>query len=512
MKHIIRLSFILLVSCTAFGMLRAQNGYLNAYDLGLPKLIFTNMVVHNDTIVVNGIIGRGDTFTVQNFILMRMDTTGTVIDYSIFQDSMLRDYGMPSFGSRLGLLRCRDNSGYISMIYTSTEGFALVKIGNAGDMQWKKVYHIRPAVYQNYTDIVETGSGYLIPGKIKLDNFRNIYTVIVKTDFSGNTIWEQQYGEESGLNNHNSAILIIDENEVVISGSASIPDAPVEQRRFEIFLLAIDSTGRLKWQWKSEPTLDETARGLCRDDDGNWAYMTIHVEYAANGSFTGLPKFVKRDSDFNLLVETELDDADAFLNFALDMLPLSDGGYLAVGINAEIDPSIQSHGYAWMVKLDKNGEVVWERKDLTFPDIGQSSIQYLSTAAELPGGSIVAAGHYRSGGSHYAGILIKVDKDGCIDTLCTTTSLMDQIARKEIPVRVYPNPATDHMIMELHDGIQDATAMLYDMSGRMVYQSAVQSGVNVIRRDRNRIHAGMYVWQVLDREGRQRASGKVIFK
>src|SRR5690606_40696288 len=113
----------------------------------------------------------------------------------------------------------------------------------------------------------------------------------MKVDLHGNKIWERKYGVGNDMGDYFSDILQIDDHEFVISGSISPGNIPVDEREFIIKIFAIDSIGMVKWSWESEPALDETARGLCRDDNGNWAYTTIHVVYETDGSFKGQPKF-----------------------------------------------------------------------------------------------------------------------------------------------------------------------------------------------------------------------------
>ena len=78
---------------------------------------------------------------------------------------------------------------------------------------------------------------------------------------------------------------------------------------------------------------------------------------------------------------------------------LENGDFLGLGKNNEKVPNpvlAEDHGYAWMVRMEYDGDTLWERKDLVFPDSIFATGQYLHSAVELSSGSIIAAGYYDS--------------------------------------------------------------------------------------------------------------------
>jgi hypothetical protein len=484
----------------------AQSGYLKSYALDFDKVYFTGMVIEADTMLISALTLRSDTFNTQNLLIVKVDTNGVVLDYFIHKDSLGADYAITFGGKSHAMLKCSNGSGYIVTGFAAQRGlWNVIKFAPNGQIQWIKEYPDVQALTEHFIKIIEVDGGYLIGGnKQALNGKSDIFAM--KIDLSGNKVWERKYGVGNNLGDYFSDMLKLDNNQIVISGSASPGNVPVEERMFISKIFAIDSLGGFRWSWEGEPSLDQTVRGLHRDDDGNWAYTSIYVAYESNGTFKGQPKFVKRDSTFNLLKEKELDDADAFFNYFLTMIPLSDGGYLGTGVNYQNDDPPLS--YAWMCRMDENGEVLWERKDRTFTDSSFSSIQFLHSACELPRGNLIATGYMNT--PYDLGILIKVTKDGCIDTLCTTTSILDQIARLQAPINVYPNPASEYLIFEMNERSDPARAEIFDMTGRRVQWSFVKSGINVVMLDHQLNISGLYAWRVVSEHGTFLQSGKVM--
>ncbi|MDZ4748296.1 MAG: T9SS type A sorting domain-containing protein [Saprospiraceae bacterium] len=80
--------------------------------------------------------------------------------------------------------------------------------------------------------------------------------------------------------------------------------------------------------------------------------------------------------------------------------------------------------------------------------------------------------------------------DGCSDTLCTTTSINEQINQADQPVVMYPNPASDVLHVVVRETIGDCLFQLYDTNGRMVSQRSLVIGSQDITID---LPAGVYI-------------------
>ena len=208
-------------------------------------------------------------------------------------------------------------------------------------------------------------------------------------------------------------------------------------------------------------------------------YATKRMEYQTSpGDWYEQGKFVIRYSDFNILAEQTYDEVDGPTNSFLNMVPLSDGDWLGVGVNLELG----EHNYGWMSRISNGkdglsdlGDTLWARNDVAFPDSQFISLQSLHSTVELPSGSIIAAGYfdaYYSGHTDH-GILIKVNQHGCIDTTDCIPNNLPNISStntisKNTAIKIYPNPAHHSLHYESEQvPIWDKVELL-DITGRVV--------------------------------------------
>jgi hypothetical protein len=171
-----------------------------------------------------------------------------------------------------------------------------------------------------------------------------------------------------------------------------------------------------------------------------------------------------------------------------------------------IDSSIVVAGYTILdnqlkgviVKYDMDGNEVWSVHPYGIAahhEVGN----YIAGLDIAPSGSIYAAGYIEdarawSSTTKY-GWLIKVTADGCIDTLCTTTSIEEQIAARQGWQVVFPNPVRDEIRIRLPD--EDPLPMtmaVFDMQGRIVDRIQVTERQQSFKVD---WQPGMYGYQLL---------------
>jgi hypothetical protein len=271
----------------------------------------------------------------------------------------------------------------------------------------------------------------------------------MKTDFEGNKIWEKKF-TTPGRQTLFGQALILNDNEYVIGATTTVVQGvPLPQTTNTSKIFAIDSLGNVKWQWESQPSLEEAGVGrLFKTLEGYWAYMSGRGWYnAAYNEISRQPKFIIRDENFILIKEDTFGVADNPVNGLYNTIQLNDGGWLAVGVkpvNYPIPPvPMWFNSFSgWMVRLDSQGDQLWSRVDTAFWSVETGSTNYLYDAVELPSGSIIACGYSRTyePAPKDWGWLIKVSKDGCIDTLnCTPlNTTYSSLLKNEI--NIYPNP------------------------------------------------------------------------
>ena len=493
---------------------KAQEGFISHYDFGHPGMVFTNLILTQDTLVVSGIAIQ-DTFPYKQVMtLTKLDTNGNILAHFQYQDSLGGNYSLGE--TPRGLLRCLDGSGYLLLghVFERSTGIAM-KVDNDGNQVWLREYTDSNSSQDFFRKIVEINDGYLISGmKQALDNKLDLF--VKKVDYNGAEIWERSYGKGNARDDIFDSMLIRDANEYVIGSSNQPYMVPWQQFESRIKIFAIDSVGNIKWSWLGEPYLDEVwLDGLNINVEGNWIYATVRAEFEMDGFMKRQPRVVVRDGNFNIVNAVDLDDMDANGNFILNMLPLENGDFLGLGKNNEKVPNpvlAEDHGYAWMVRMEYDGDTLWERKDLVFPDSIFATGQYLHSAVELSSGSIIAAGYYDSSADPKNwGILIKVDKDGCIDTLlCSGITPVEEV-HPAVEVRVWPNPASSHVDFYFQNatGGQHRQLLITDLAGRPVQHFALPEGETSLRWNAAEVPPGVYFYRYME-NGVLLKAGKIV--
>ena len=486
---------VLFPLCILHMNMQAQPGFNQSYDLGELAASFCSIERTNDTIIVyggakeSGASGFGMLFA-------RLDTFGNVIDYKIYNDSLGDEFTLVYPNS---FMKRPNNSGYagVGQVFYRVNGY-LSLFDNQGNVVKYVEYKDSVSLTDFYKQVKELEDGFLIAGEKQNPVTYKTEIFVLKTDLQGNIIWEKKY---PALNRaaYFSQIQIINSNEYLISSTTIKTYFSLSQQRNTSKIFAIDSLGNIKWQWESQPSLEEMGAGqIYKTVDNNWLYMSARGWY--NSTYNEIsvqPKVVIRDENFNLIKQDTFDIANSPVTFFSNSIQLSDGGWLAVGskpVNYATPPIFSEFNAVagWMVKIDDQANKVWSRIDTAFWSTQSGSTNYLYDAVELPGGSIIACGYsrtYEPAGKDW-GWLVKISPDGCVDTLSCATLQAPVHLLPEALVSIYPNPATSWLHIESQDGILWDKIELLDMSGRVLQTLYT---VAEHRLDVSGLAAGLYV-------------------
>lgn len=466
-----RFYFLILLLSPLFAT--AQEGFINHYTFDRPGVIISDMLLDNDTLILCGLIFPEEPPFIQGIFIAKLDTLGNVLSVKSHFDSLGRHYVLGTFPS--GLVKAPDQSGYILLggVFQSATGMVM-KIDNEGEKIWVKEYFDSLSRVDFYKKIIEVPGGYLIGGnKQRLDYSGDIF--IKKINHQGEDVWEEWFGTTNNKVDGFGDVFRLNDNEFIIGGSI-IPNqnVPWQQTTSKVQIFAIDSLGNEEWRWEGEPSLEEIGlRGLHLNADSNWIYATIRGEFESDGFLKQQPRVIVRNSDFELVRGLDMNGFGGNVeSFFYDLVPLSDGGYLGLGsVPVPVDSPIiaRLHLRAWMSRMDLDGDTLWERKDLLFPDTLFGTRQILHSAVELSSGSIIAAGYYSANAQQW-GMLIKVDRNGCMETInCSPiTSVISSSATHAKEIRAYPNPTSSLVQFDTPDIDIWEKIEAVDFSGRVM--------------------------------------------
>lgn len=433
---------ITLIYCLALLRANAQQGYSKVYDFDRPGVSFFNIKAQNDTLLVFGPVYHESIPNLQGLFFAQLDTLGNILTYHTYFDSLGGDL---TARPHCTIQKLKDGYVIPASSFTRSTG-VLCFVNKEGEFTKIVEYPDSTTIVDFYQSIIETSSGLLVfARKQRLDYRSDIF--VMKTDKQGNKLWEKYY-DSPGRQWLLGTVYKENDNQYLIGAGTTKPqNTPFNQLDYQTVFFRIDSSGNTLWQWESPLGLSEIGPGsLQKNNEGNWIYAGGEIQVFANqGYITKNTKIVIRDEDFNLVTEKVVSPPYSELNGFVDIQPTQDGNWLGIGSMTTPPLWTQPNALAgWMYKFDDNLDSIWSREDTVFYNLQIYTDHWLHGAVQLPSGSIIAAGqinvYYPSPGKSW-GWLIKVNKDGCIDTLaCSISAIKDWNKNQAANMKVFPNP------------------------------------------------------------------------
>ena len=290
------------------------------------------------------------------------------------------------------------NSGNNLFNLSTVGNVGILKLDADGNIQWQKTYgggdHDGASSIQQTTD-----GGYIVAGRTKSFGVGNEDAWVLKLDADGNIQWQKAYGDNDSVD----ALSIkqtTDGGYIVAGDILSFPSGI--EVNVDAWVLKLDINGNIQWQ--------KTYRGIGnafsiqQTTDGGYivAGQTFPSVWADDTDDTTDAWVLKLDADGNIQWQKTYrgDYGDGDGDGARSIQQTSDGGYIVAGWWTND---------AWVLKLKANGSIVWQKSyGGGDHDGAASSIQQTSD-----GGYIVAGWTESFGVVHDAWVL-KLDINGNI--------------------------------------------------------------------------------------------------
>ncbi len=264
--------------------------------------------------------------------------------------------------------------------------------------QWARTYGGSGFDYA-YSVQTTTDNGMVVAGETT--SFGNLSgdLWIVKVDAEGNIAWQKTYGGE--YTEICYSIQQTRDGGYIAAGITGSFQHGVTGG--ELWVLKLDGQGNIQWQKVYSGLLDDEAHAVQQTSDGGYI-VAGHTESAQeSGNYDVW--ILKLDSRGNITWQktyggSGIDDAWAIQQ-------TRDRGYIVAG-------STNSFGFgnsdAWILKLDPNGDIVWQKT------YGGSGDDYSRSILETEDGGYIVAGYsnsFSSNGDDDAWVL-KLDSNGNI--------------------------------------------------------------------------------------------------
>jgi hypothetical protein len=324
-------------------------------------------------------------------------------------------------------------AGFTDSFGVSIAGFGIlaVKLNSNGEVQWQKVYKVN-----NYFDIVysfkQTADGGYILAGFTFPPTSTAMALILKLDGQGNVVWNRIYNEVTEFKSIQQTLdagyIVCGNNYILKLTSAgdvswnycvvSTYENPVELDRIQqttdggyvaseylkhnqqkdVFVLKFDGDGNMVWQ---KAYLGSDLGCIHQTTDGEY-FITGLFNTPARGETDAM--LLKLNSEGNILWQKAYDGGEYDCNFN-SIQKAANGGYLVGGA---FSPALRN-GDLWLLMLDNNGEVLWQK---TYGGSGYDGVSSIRSTCD--GGFVVLANTESFGAGNNDLWVLKLDSNGYI--------------------------------------------------------------------------------------------------
>lgn len=376
-----------------------------------------------------------------------------------------------------------DTNHINSTMWEYVPAMYLIKTDMDGIMQWEKVYKkkLKRNEYVFDSALQQTSdNGYILLGTCFFDNPK-IY--LVKTNSIGDTLWTKlidnnsQYDSTSKLYGGDDAFDIkntLDRGFIIMSWSQD----SVQKSNNNVIVMRTDSLGNELWRKKFNNT---STNILGRD---------IQILARTNTYLLNIGgQWKEMDDSGNVL------GAKPFPDHAQLIDTLNGYGYICA----------QDYGYSIKLsKYDISGNSLMQTQWYRYG----SKETYSNTLIHTKDGGYAIIGYVVDSINDFDYLLIKTDSLGRIGYVPPP----DTTASTPFKIAVYPNPATDKMVIYYSNPDKKSTLFLslYDAIGRIVIHSqTLYVGTNVLPIES--LASEMYFYRIFS-DTNVLKSGKIVFE
>jgi len=277
----------------------------------------------------------------------------------------------------------------------------IAKLDSAGNMSWQKSFG-----YSGTDDglsIIQTSdNGYLITGVLDVSasggagNTRNANSRhaggdywAIKLGASGTLQWSRYFG---GSFTDTPFDVIQSNSGYILVGASDSDDVDItaSNGQYDFWVINISNAGELIWEKSFGGSEIDEARAIVHSGDGNFLIVgdTRSNDVDISENLGGADLWVIKITPLGELIWEKTIGGSGF-DVGRSIKGMQDGGFLVSGSSRSSDGDVNSnHGQndAWVLKINNNGSLVWERS------IGGTSIDFANDAIELNDGSVIAVG------------------------------------------------------------------------------------------------------------------------
>jgi hypothetical protein len=364
--------------------------------------------------------GRAD------FLMAKFDASGGLL--------WQRTFGGTNLDSGSGVVETTDG-GYLFAGVTSsingdvagnhgadsTSDFWCIKLDKNGNLLWKKTYGGSGREFAD--SIIKTNDGGFVISGTTTSNDGDVSGIhlpvntediwILKIDANGNKVWQKCLGGSKG--EARSSIISTTDGGYLLSAItlSSDGDVTINKGASDIWVVKLNSFGNIIWQKTFGGSGYDRSRGIINTSDGGFAVASdtesadgdVTLNHGKNDIW-----ILKFNSAGTLMWQKSYGGSGD--DGASKIIQNADGSYIVAGGATTPDGDVTgthepiSYGDIWILKIDVNGNKVWQRC------LGGSFIEQVNGFIALPNREYLLAGYTGSNNGDMTGLGLHGDIDG----------------------------------------------------------------------------------------------------
>jgi len=257
----------------------------------------------------------------------------------------------------------------------SGHDYWVVKLNSSGALSWQKTLggsHDDRA----YSIKQTSDNGYIVAG-FSDSNDGDVSWVysgddfwIVKLDVSGNLLWQKSLGGSDDEEAY--SVQLTGDGGYVMAGASESKDGDVTNNHgsYDYWIVKLDANGDISWQKSLGGNNDDEAFSIVQLPDG---YVAAGWTSSNDGNVTnnhGNKDFWIVKLDLNGMLVWQKSIGGNNDDEARSIAKTNDGGFIVIGDTYSDDGDVAVHNneIGWVIKISSNGELLWQK----FLDAGLS--------------------------------------------------------------------------------------------------------------------------------------------
>jgi len=293
-------------------------------------------------------------------------------------------------------------------------GLWVIKLNQQGDILWDKNFN--ESKDNDICSLIQTNDGgYAIASNTKSKGVGEEDIWLLRLDSEGNKLWDKTYG---GINiDEVTSLVQTNDGGYAIAGYTASKGAGGA----DVWIIKLDEQGNLSeiteekhistetfaepekstWEKTFGGSGDDIAYSITQCSDGDYI---VAGEAYSKGSDIADAWILKLDSQGNIIWDKTYGGSGD--DWVLSLIKTSDGAYVFAG---GTEPQGNGERDAWILKLDSQGNIIWDK---TYG--GNDSDRALSIIQTLDGGYALTGCTVSKGTNEYHSWILKLDNDGNI--------------------------------------------------------------------------------------------------